>query len=96
MDGALRLVAAHAATAVEHWRTGVAYNPLSERMAHDPCPVYAAMHRRSPVHRSRLMNAWLFDCHAAVDAILHDHRTFSSDPRRVALTRRQRAMLPPA
>ena len=88
-------MAAHAAAARERWRTGVAYNPLSDRMAQDPYPVYAAMHRLSPVHRSRLMNSWLFARHADVDAILRDHRNFASDPRQGTLTRRQQAMLPP-
>ena len=88
-------MAAHAAAASERWRTGVAYNPLSDRMAQDPYPVYAALHRLSPVHRSRLMNAWLFARHADGDAILRDHRHFSSDPRQGTLTRRQQAMLPP-
>ncbi|MXX88467.1 MAG: cytochrome P450 [Boseongicola sp. SB0677_bin_26] len=91
-----RFLLAHAATAGERWRTGVAYNPLSTRMAQDPYPVYAAMHRLSPVHRSRLMNAWLFVRHADADAILRDHHHFGSDPRKGRLTRRQQAMLPPA
>ncbi|MDE0046026.1 MAG: hypothetical protein OXU19_09220 [bacterium] len=72
----------------ERWRTGVAYNPLSKRMARDPYPVYAAMRLKGQAHRSRLMNAWLFTRHANVDAILCDHRTFASDPRKGALTRR--------
>ena len=64
-------------------------------MAQDPYPVYAAMHRLSPVHRSRLMNAWLFTRHADADAILRDHRNFANDPRKGTLTPRQQAMLPP-
>ena len=96
MREALHSLAAHAAALAERWRTGVAYNPLSERMAQNPYPAYAALHRRSPVHRSRLMNAWLFARHADADAILRDHRRFASDPRKGSLTRRQRAMLPPA
>ena len=90
-----RVLLAHAATAGERWRTGVAWNPLSDRMAQDPYPVYAAMRRRSPVHRSRLANAWLFSRHTDADAILRDHRRFASDPRKGRLTRRQQAMLPP-
>ncbi|MCY3671610.1 MAG: cytochrome P450, partial [Alphaproteobacteria bacterium] len=96
MRETVRLLLAHAATAGERWRTGVAYNPLSARMAQDPYPVYAAMRQRSPVHRSRLANAWLFSRHADADAILRDHRRFASDPRKGRLTRRQQAMLPPA
>ena len=90
-----RFLLAHAAPAGERWRTGVAWNPLSARMAQDPHPVDAALRGRDPVHRGRLMNAWLFSRHADADAILRDHRRFASDPRQVRLTRRQRAMLPP-
>ena len=92
---ALRAALAHATVAGERWRSGVAYNPLSARMAQDPYPVYAAMRARGPVHRSRLMNAWLVTRHADADAILRDHRTFANDPRQGTLTARQAAMLPP-
>ena len=74
---------------------GVAFNPLSARTAQDPYPVYAALRARDPVHRSRLMNAWLFTRHADVDAILRDQHHFGNDPRTGNLTARQRAMLPP-
>ncbi len=40
------------------------------------------MHRVRPVHRSRLLNAWLFARHADGDAILRDHRNFGNDPRK--------------
>ena len=80
----------------ERWQSGVAYNPLSDRMAQDPYPVYAALRARDPVHRSRLINAWMFSRHADVDAILRDHRHFGNDPRDGTLSPRQRAMLPPA
>ena len=95
MREAIRSVLAHAIVAGERWRSGVAYNPLSARMAQDPYPVYETMRRRDPVHRSRLMNAWLFTRHADADAILRDHRNFGNDPRKGTLTPRQQAMLPP-
>ena len=79
----------------ERWQSGVAYNPLSPRMAQDPYPAYAAMRERDPVHRSRLIDAALFTRHADVDAILRDHRRFSSDPRNGRLKPRQRKLLPP-
>ena len=91
---AARSAFAGAAVLGERWRTGVAYNPLSDRTAQDPYPVYAALRERDPVHRSRLMNAWMFARHADVDAILRDHRNFGSDPRKGTLTARQQAMLP--
>ena len=95
MREAIRSVLAHAIVAGERWRSGVAYNPLSARMAQDPYPVYETMRRRDPVHRSRLMNAWLFTRHADADAILRDQRNFGNDPRKGTLTPRQQAMLPP-
>ena len=95
MREAIRSVLAHAIVAGERWRSGVAYNPLSARMAQDPYPVYETMRRRDPVHRSWLMNAWLFTRHADADAILRDHRNFGNDPRKGTLTPRQQAMLPP-
>ncbi len=87
---------ARAISAGERWRTGVAYNPLSNAMVQDPYPVYAALRARRAPHRSRLMNAWLIARHADANAILRDHRTFANDPRVGTLTRRQQAMLPPA
>ncbi len=79
----------------ERWRDGVAYNPLSAQMAQDPYPFYAALRARGQVHRSRLLNAWMFTRHGDVDAIMRDHRHFGSDPRRGTLSPRQMAMLPP-
>ncbi len=93
---AVRSVLARAVVAGERWRTGVAYNPLSADMVQNPYPVYAALRARGAIHRSRLMNAWLFACHADADTILRDHRNFANDPRLGTLTRRQQAMLPPA
>ena len=91
---AIRATMAELALLPERWRSGVAYNPLSARTAQDPYRVYAALRSRDPVHRSRLMNAWLFTRHADADTILRDHRSFGSDPRRGTLSPRQRAMLP--
>ena len=94
MRQAIRSVVANAVLVRERWQSGVAYNPLSSRMAQDPYPAYAALRDRDPVHRSRLMNAWVFTRHSDVDAILRDHRHFSNDPRKGELTRRQRLNLP--
>ena len=80
----------------ERWRAGVAWNPLSDRTVQDPYPVYAALRARAPVHRSTLLNGWLFTRHADVDAVLRDHRNFANDPRKGTLSPRQRALLPPS
>ena len=91
---AIRPLVINALVLRERWASGVAYNPLSARMAQDPYPDYAALRERSPVHRSRLMNAWVFSRYADVDTVLRDHRRFSNDPRKRTLNRRQQATLP--
>ncbi len=93
---AIRSTVAGTAALCERWRSGVSYNPLSARTVQNPYPVYAALRARNPVHRSRLLNAWLFTRYADVDVILNDHQHFGNDPRRGTLSSRQRAMLPPA
>ena len=92
---AMRSAGAGAQTLRERMQSGVSYNPLSSRTAQDPYPVYAALRARDPVHRSRLLNAWLVTRHRDVDAVLRDHRHFGNDPRRGTRSSRQRAMLPP-
>ena len=92
---ALRAVGAGTELLRERLQSGVSYNPLSARMAQDPYPAYAALRTRDPVHRSRLLKAWLFTRHSDVDAILRDHRHFGNDPRTGTLSSRQHAMLPP-
>ena len=92
---AMRAAGAGAELLRERLQSGVSYNPLSSRTAQDPYPVYAALRTRDPVHRSRLLKAWLFTRHPDVDAILRDHRHFGNDPRTGTLSSRQRAMLPP-
>ena len=91
---ALRSVAINAVLVRERWQSAVVYNPLSARMAQDPYPDYTKLRERDPVHRSRLANSWVFTRYADVDAILRDHRNFSSDPRKRELSKRQRAALP--
>ena len=96
MRKAIRSAATNAVLIRERLESGVAYNPLSSRVTQDPYPVYAKLRARDPVHRSRLFNGWVFTRHADVDTILRNHRHFSNDPRKGALTRRQRAALPPS
>lgn len=53
----------------ERWESGVSYNPLSAQMAQDPYATYAKLRARDPVHRSRLMGAWLFSRYRDVDSL---------------------------
>ena len=79
----------------EYWRSGIAYNPLSARVIQDPYPTYARLRSRSPAHRSRVLNSWVFTRYADVEAILRDFRRFSNIPTSRNLTRRQRSSLSP-
>ncbi len=94
LGDAIRSVVINTMLLRERWQSGAVYNPLSARMAQDPYPDYAKLRARSPVHRSRLMNAWVFSRYADVDTVLRDHRRFSNDPRKRDLNRRQQATLP--
>ena len=94
MRQAIRSVLVGSMLARERWQSGVAFNPLSTETAQDPYPTYAALREKDPVHRSRLMNAWLFSRHADIDVILRDHQRFANDPRKGTLNRRQRKSLP--
>ena len=89
MREAIRSVVVNVLLLRERWQSGVSYNPLSAEMAQDPYPTYAELRARDPVHRSRLMDQWVFSRYADVDTILRDHRHFSSDPRKRAASRRR-------
>ena len=86
---------ARAVILCERWRHGVAYDPLSHRVAQDPYPMYACIREQRPVHWSRLLNAWIVSRYTDVDAILRDHRRFGCDPRQAKLSRRQKRLMPP-
>ncbi len=91
---AVKFLVINALLARERWQSGATFNPLSPRMVQDPYPFYARLRERSPRHFSRLLNAWVFSRHEDVDAILRDHRSFSSDPHKRRLSPRQQASLP--
>ncbi len=73
----------------EWWQSGVTYNPLSPHVYLNPYPKYAQLRAKDPVHWSPLMDAWVVTRYTHVDAILRDHKRFSTDPRH-----RQRARAP--
>ncbi len=79
-------VAACALARGERGRSDGACNPLSTRAALDAFPVYAELHDRAPVHRSRLLNARPFGFHIGVDVTVSGYRRFGSDTRKGALT----------
>jgi cytochrome P450 len=77
----------------EWWQSGVTYNPLSPRVYLNPYPKYAKLRAKAPLHWSPLLEAWVATRYADVDAILRDHKRFSSDPRKRQRTRAPRTMV---
>ena len=88
-----RRYGAFAASLAERALRGASYNPLSERTIQNPYPVYAALRRRSPVHRSSILGSWLISRYDDVLAVARDHERFSNDPRWRNATA---SVLPPA
>ena len=85
-----------AARGVGLWETasrGATYNPLSRSVIQNPYKVYAALRRRSPVHRSAILGSWVLTRYEDVVEAAKDHERFSNNPRwRGATT----SVLPPA
>lgn len=62
----------------ERLESGVAYFPRAKEVLEDPYPLYKRMRETDPVHRMRLMEAWVVTRYQHVDRVLRDHRRFSS------------------
>ncbi len=63
----------------ERISSGATYNPLSSDLHQNPYETYARLREKSPVHRTTMLRGWVLSRHADVDAVLRDHRRFSSD-----------------
>ncbi len=75
-------VAMQVLLAYERLESGVAYNPLSDEVARDPYVVYRRLRDRDPIHRMRLVDAWVLTRYEHADAVLRDHKRFSAEDRR--------------
>ena len=58
--------------AYERLESGVAYNPLSDEVARDPYAVYRRLRDKDPVHRMRLVDAWVLTRYEHADAVLRE------------------------
>ena len=75
-------VAMQVLLAWERLESGVAYNPVSDEVARDPYAVYRRIRDKDPVHRMRLIDAWVLARYEDADAMLRDHARFSNEDRR--------------
>ena len=66
----------------ERLESGVAYNPVSDEVARDPYAVYRRLRERDPIHRMRLIDAWVLTRYEDADAMLRDHERFGAEDRR--------------
>ena len=78
----VRPVAMQALLAYERLESGVAYNPVAEEVARDPYAVYRKIRDKDPVHRMRLVDAWVLTRYEDADVMLRDHARFSNEDRR--------------
>ena len=78
----VRPVAMGALLAWERLESGVAYNPVSDEAATDPYAVYRRLRDKDPIHRMRLVDAWVLSRYEDADAMLRDHDRFSAEDRR--------------
>ena len=76
---------------LQEWsQSRVTYNPLAPRVYLNPYPKYAELRAKDPVHWSPLMDAWVLSRFVDADAVLRDHKRFSSDQRLRRTTRTPR------
>ena len=75
-------VAMQVLLARERLESGVAYNPVSDEVATDPYAVYRRLRDKDPVHRMRLIDAWVLTRYEDADAMLRDHERFAAEDRR--------------
>ena len=76
---ALKPIMAPVLLAWERVESGVTYDPTSAHIRSDPYDTYDRLRAKDPVHRMRLLNAWVLTRYEDVDSVLRDHRRFSKD-----------------
>ena len=76
---ALKPVLSPVMLAWERMESGVSYDPTSAAILSDPYDTYDRLRAKDPVHRIRLINAWVLTRYEDVDTVLRDHRRFSKD-----------------
>ncbi len=83
---AIRPVVMNALLLWERMESGVSYNPTSPEIRDNPYEAYRKLREKDPVHRLRLLNAWLLTGYEEVDEALRDHEHFTNSQRGFAFT----------
>ncbi len=79
LRAALRPLAISALLAFERVESGVSYNPVSKRTRNNPYEKYRKLRAIDPVHRLRLIDAWVLTEYEDVNSVLRDHARFTRD-----------------
>jgi cytochrome P450 len=58
--------------------TGIYFDPFDEAVLHDPYPAYRSLRDKAPLYRNDRLDFWAVSQFDDVQAVLRDHRTFSS------------------
>jgi len=74
----LRPVAKRVLLTREWFESGVVFDLTSKDVLANPYPTYQRLRERDPVHRMRLVNAWVLTRYEDVQAVLQDHHRFSN------------------
>lgn len=83
---AIRPVVMNALLLWERMESGVSYNPTSPEIRDNPYEAYRELREKDPVHRLRLLNAWLLTGYKEIDEALRDHEHFTNSQRGFAFT----------
>ena len=78
----VRPIAMQVLLARERLESGVACNPFSDELARDPYAFYHRLREKDPIHRMRLIDAWVLTRYEDVDSMLRDHQRFAVEGRR--------------
>ena len=62
----------------ERRESGVAYDLTSPEVRSDPHDTYRRLRQIDPVHRLRLVDAWVLTRYREIEAVLRDHRRFGN------------------
>ena len=71
-------IAVRVLLAWERRESGVAYDLTSAKVREDPYPTYHALRTIDPVHRLRLVDAWVLTRYRDVEMVLRDHKRFGN------------------
>ena len=83
---AAKSVVMKALLAWEKMESGVSYDPTSASLRENPYEKYKEIRSKDPIHRLRLVNAWLLTGYNEIDTVLRDHKRFTNSQRGFAFT----------